>query len=390
MSLLDVFTKAMRSGESHRVHYLIASGLVDVNVRLPLHHKPPALVYAVCHESDEIVDVLLRFNVRVDDSDSFARTACHFAASFGRHEMLAKLLRHQPNLDLADSTGRTALDCALRIHGGERAALLLIEAGASLERVDHRGLCRFAAQSTAAIQALLDRDVVVRELRDGNNGTPLHWAFGLRRLGNVNAAVVGKLVSDCGVDLEAPNSHDFKCIHVAVIRGNIGALRCFIDVGGDVNGMTAGRTLLHLASDYECAIALLAAGADARARGARRSPLRSAVRRRFVATAHALLAGGADLDAPDESGKTAREELDRAGLTIDTGMVAVARRDIAKARLDFVRRRALEVCIGLQSLRINALQTCEILQFACGPVAELIPIHLWWKIATAVKHFQKK
>jgi hypothetical protein len=70
--------------------------------------------------------------------------------------------------------------------------------------------------------------------------------------------------------------------------------------------------------------------------------------------------------------------------------VEAARREIAKARLDFVRHRALELCIGLQSLRIDAFQMCEILRFACGAVAQLIPFHIWWKIATTVKHFRTK
>jgi hypothetical protein len=58
--------------------------------------------------------------------------------------------------------------------------------------------------------------------------------------------------------------------------------------------------------------------------------------------------------------------------------------------IDFVSDRARQVCIGLQSLRIDALQMCEVLQFACGAIAPLIPFHIWWKIATTVKHFRTK
>jgi hypothetical protein len=62
---------------------------------------------------------------------------------------------------------------------------------------------------------------------------------------------------------------------------------------------------------------------------------------------------------------------------------------LPKARIDFVRDRALRVCIGLQSLELDALQLCEILLFASGRVAQLILFHIWWKIATTVKHFRK-
>jgi len=95
-----------------------------------------------------------------------------------------------------------------------------------------------------------------------------------------------------------------------------------------------------------------------------------------------LLAAGANLDAVDDAGETARQELDLRGVIIEPDHVERARRDIAKARIDFVRHRALQVCVGLQSMRLDALQLCEILQFACGPVAPLIPF------AITVKHFQ--
>jgi hypothetical protein len=42
--------------------------------------------------------------------------------------------------------------------------------------------------------------------------------------------------------------------------------------------------------------------------------------------------------------------------TIDPDQGEAAHRDIAKARIDFVRCRALHVCIALQSLELDALQ----------------------------------
>lgn len=71
----------------------------------------------------------------------------------------------------------------------------------------------------------------------------------------------------------------------------------------------------------------------------------------------------------------------------DSEGIEIARRDISKTRLDFVRQRALQVCVGLQSLNLPALLTCEILLFACGPVAPVVAFHHWWQIATIVKHF---
>jgi hypothetical protein len=77
---------------------------------------------------------------------------------------------------------------------------------------------------------------------------------------------------------------------------------------------------------------------------------------------HALLAAGADLDATDENGSSARQELARFGRRIDPAEIKVARRDIAKARIDFVRNRALQVCIGLEcsnSTRFKCAKSCS-------------------------------
>ena len=89
-----------------------------------------------------------------------------------------------------------------------------------------------------------------------------------------------------------------------------------------------------------------------------------------------MLACGADLDAANYSGSTPRQLMADRRVTFaddDAQAEAVesARREVAKLRLDFVRHRAWQVCIGLQSRGLDAL-----------------PFHQWWKIATVVKHFK--
>jgi hypothetical protein len=75
-------------------------------------------------------------------------------------------------------------------------------------------------------------------------------------------------------------------------------------------------------------------------------------------------------------------------IDVGTGLVETMRGKIAMMRLDFVRNRAIEVCIGIQPLQLDALQMCEILVHACGPLAPVISFHHWWAIATTVKHFK--
>jgi hypothetical protein len=214
------------------------------------------------------------------------------------------------------------------------------------------------------------------------------------------AAALEMLVNECGVDLEARNLRDSTCTHVARAADNADAIRCFISAGANLQSVyDLNRTPLHVHAGGESStIFLLAAGADVHARDERQrtpctevafedTPNRSIV--------NLMLAAGADLDATDCSGNTARQLLAKRHLTFDEDddqaqQVETARREIAKVRLDFVRHRAWQVCIGLQSRGLDALQMCEVLLHACGPVAPLIEFHQWWKIATTAKHFKSR
>jgi ankyrin repeat protein len=340
----------------------------------------------------EIVDILLRANARVDEADVSGRTACHAAVDvigLHNHDVLALLLARQPNLAAIDVKGRTAFYRAVEFCQNDcgRAAVMLLDAGASPDSADPSDLCYFAGTSTAAVQALLDRGVVVRELRDSNGFTPLHVAAWNSDIDDTD--VFDMLVDVCGIDLEALDHGGETCLHVAARRRHFRALRWILKAGVDVDyAASNGSTPLHVA-DFNCVGFLLAAGANVSARDNRGRTALHDVSRTNVC---ALLAGGADLDAADDAGETARQALARLGLTVRPCEVQAEHRNIAKARLNLVRDRALQVCIGLQSLRLDALQMCEILQHTClsGRVAQLVPFHIWWKIATTVKHFPNK
>jgi ankyrin repeat protein len=266
------------------------------------------------------------------------------------------------------------------VNDGGRSALMLLEAGASLDSVARDDLCAFASKSTAAILVLIGHGVVVRDIFASDGRTPLHFAAA--SVFDRDANLYRMLVNVCGIDLEARCHDGRSSVHVAVEHGNVWALRWLIGAGANVNCVTNdGQRPLHMITRYESTVQLLAACADPiAANNAGLTPLQVAKMSNkwmevAILSVAALVAVGADLDAADNSGQTARQALK-------------ARTDLAKARLDFVRYRALEVCIGLQSRELDALQLCEILQFACGRFAPLIPFHTWWKIATTVKHFR--
>jgi hypothetical protein len=103
----------------------------------------------------------------------------------------------------------------------------------------------------------------------------------------------------------------------------------------------------------------------------------------------ALVAAGGDLEQRDTDGQSPRMIAIRNNAQLPTGdEIDAARRRIAKARLDLVRERAFQICVGLQSFRLNALQLCEIMMHSFGALGSLILFHQWWAIATKVKHFR--
>jgi ankyrin repeat protein len=386
---LEDFAKAIEHGDSTTVDTLLTSGLIDVNARLPRDCNPPSLVFAAHKLSAsigvDIVEKLLNAGARIDDVDDFGRTACYVATMCRNVDVLAVLLAHRPNLELRDTRVRiTPLELSFNIGNGNAKgdciSLMLINAGASIagER-----LCRLALQGTAAIQALLNRGVVVNQLRDSVDldYTPLHVIAKYPHMWSADSdAAVRMLVNVCGVDLQAQTVAGSSPTHIAATTGNEMALRCFIAAGADVDYVDRGQqTPLHVTSAYNCAILLLAAGANVNARDRKgRTTFQLAVRCQSTALLSALIAAGADPSDVQSVGDISIEQVES------------ARRDIAKSRLDFVRHRAWQVCIGLQWRQLDALQMCIILRHACGPVAQLIAFHQWWKIATTVKHFKSK
>jgi hypothetical protein len=135
---------------------------------------------------------------------------------------------------------------------------------------------------------------------------------------------------------------------------------------------------------------LLALGADVNlvANDGRTACLVAAVFKKPAALC-ALVAAGGDLDQPNKEGETPRMIATRNNVALPTAdEIDAARRRIAKARLDLVRERAFQICLGLAATRLNALQLCEILMHSFGALGSLIAFHQWWAIATKVKHFR--
>jgi ankyrin repeat protein len=325
------------------------------------------------------------------------------------------LIAQGANLSLNDHDGRSPLALAIT-RNNERIVITLIEAGAPLD--DSAAVCRAAAIGVNAASALIKRNINLNELRDADGNNPCHYAAK-----GTDVQVLKALVAH-GVDIDALDKNDKHCVHKAASSGRLETLRWLIDSAVDVNveDCTGQTALMHacMGGHVPCALLLISAGADVCAVDSEAHTVLHFAEHCCLSRPlrHALVAAGADMDVRDDYDRSPRDiagrmsaiEHSNRGLNglppfvalmmmmatfkpaelISESELNLARRETENMRRQFVRERALQVCMGLQSLRINALQMCEILVHACGPVAQLLSFGWWWKVATTVKHFHKK
>jgi hypothetical protein len=214
------------------------------------------------------------------------------------------------------------------------------------------------------VQAMLDCGINVCKLVPD----ALHDAVSKREL---NFDLISMLITVCHFDVNARNFWCQSPLYIAILEGTLLSISVLLAAGADVNARVShedGESIFHKAMQlYE----------KERCLSQRMPQIR------------AFVACGADLDKPSRRGRTAREILTKKNLILKPNSLKTTHRHLAQCRLDLVRYRALAVCVALHSLRIDALQMCEILQYACGPIACTIPFHQWWKLATTVKHFKR-
>lgn len=274
----------------------------------------------------------------------------------------------------------------------------MIKAGvAPLDATD--ALCRAAGMSVTVVELLAKCGVNIAALRTNDGGTACHIAA--KRGDDVD--VFEHLINVAKVNIFAKDLvSGFTCTFLCAKLGRHKALRFLIDAGANLDATddhgASALVAASTATNVDCVTLLLAAGVnvDAKDRIGRTAChflLAGMTANRAVParkTLVALLAAGADLDTLDDSGMTPRHFAVRVGALAvppNDDEINAARHLIVTTSLELVRKRALQVCIGLHALELDALQMCEILIHACGRAAQVIPFHLWWRIATTVKHF---
>jgi ankyrin repeat protein len=393
------------ANENVRVMARLIDAGVDVNALDSCGWS--ALQTAVSAGNEAAFDMLLAAGAFLDVNalDGLERSLCHHAAS---HESLLKKVValgcnvHTRNRD----GGKTPMHVVLE-SGTAASVCTLLVAGATLDEVTRNGMnaCHLAAQNWRANVLELVLSLGFKATACDDRGrSPCQIAVENGRVRNVS------MLLDAGESVHVVNLDGDSLLHRASLKEvlprpqELEIVRLLLQRGADFRLTNdAGETPLHAAKIADVAAVFIACGADinARTRGGQ-TALQMAFHLRDPAKFATMLVAGAEVHSVEEF-LSARKlllrdrflaVLDAEGFDVGEDLPALARRNalalIAEREQVLFQLRSYQVCIGLQSLQLPALVTCEILALMFAPRQSTVPFHRMWAVATLVKHFKQK
>lgn len=270
-----LIVKAAQSGSRFDIERLIESGH-DIEAR-HFHSRRNALMVAAHCGKDDIVNLLLLNNARLNTSDASGSTALHLAASRGHLTVMELLLMEALDVEAKTSHGRTALWIAANKGQVEATQMLLANRAKVNTRADNQmtALHIAAQQGDFEIASLLTSHGADVDARDAAMMTALHYACegghldvielllnskanvdvpgSERRTPLICAAATGQLLA---VQLLLKRRATFKCLdeggmtalHWAAFNGHVEIVDLFSQKRGALTmANIQGRTALHLA-----------------------------------------------------------------------------------------------------------------------------------------------
>jgi hypothetical protein len=63
--------------------------------------------------------------------------------------------------------------------------------------------------------------------------------------------------------------------------------------------------------------------------------------------------------------------------------------NIFERQKSLFRARAFQVCVGLQALRMSALEMCEVLAHMFAPLESTVRFQFVWRVVVTVKNFKQ-
>uniref|UniRef100_A0A8C1GGF7 Poly [ADP-ribose] polymerase n=1 Tax=Cyprinus carpio TaxID=7962 RepID=A0A8C1GGF7_CYPCA len=273
--------EACRSGDLERVKKLVCP--LNVNSRDTAGRKSTPLHFAAGFGRRDVVEYLLQHGANVHARDDGGLISLHNACSFGHAEVVNLLLQHGADANSRDNWNYTPLHEAA-IKGKLDVCIVLLQHGAepTIRNTDGRTALDLAEPSTKAVltgdyrkdellesarsgneeklMSLLTPLNVNCHASDGRKSTLLHLAAGYNRVKTV------QLLLQHGADVHAKDKGDLVPLHNACSYGHYEVAELLVKHGACVNAMDLWQfTPLHEAASknrVEVCSLLLSYGAD--------------------------------------------------------------------------------------------------------------------------------
>jgi ankyrin repeat protein len=202
-----------------------------------------ALHWAVRHDADDAVDLLIRAGARVDVANRYGVTPLSLACTNGSVTVIERLLKAGANPNLALPAGETPLMTAART-GVAAAVRTLLAHGAIVDAVEgwrgQTALMWAASEGhAAAIQALLAAGADPGA-RSKAGFTPILFAS---RDGHVEAM---RALLAAGARATDKTSDGTTALVVAILNGHFDAAALLLDHGADPNAPDSRGSALHV------------------------------------------------------------------------------------------------------------------------------------------------
>lgn len=255
----SLFHRAIQENDVQKVKELLAFG-ADPDKPIPTDLHPTPLMYASAFADGQILDLLLEYQVALNEVDDNGDPALHWATYYGHIDNMRKLIEAGADLSLQSKHG-DALAVAFRLWQAD--SVINVFRGTALEKEttpEVRSLVEAVREQDQATVASLLKNGLSPNARDGLGMSLLHHAVRL-----ADAEMVSLLVRT-GADPNVLNRVGQTSLAIAARFGHSDIIAFLISNGADVNhaGGTYGLTPLIGAAvhgNVKLAVQLMNAGA---------------------------------------------------------------------------------------------------------------------------------
>ncbi len=255
---------------------------------------------------------------------------------------------------------------------------------------DLRRVVQLREMTDTITDAVLDAAASANELMlatliaAGANVAATHrygWTACHEAAGNSNERVLALVIAG-GADVNKPDDLGSTPYHSAASNRNEKVMALLIAAGAQVDE-TACSIAVQVGNARVLALLLLVAPDQAQFCMAIATSSNKYLGARMLVAA-GIACTQADIDRLPR--KARRDRWQR--VSEDAVGISRAHKEMQMVGFSVIRERASQICIALQSLRMPALQLCEIVIEDCVPFAARLDYYLIWNLVVAVKHFK--